>query len=156
MFGGGMRQAGIIAAGALYAIEHHIERLADDHANAKRLALALADMPDLSIDPDTVETNIVYFEVESLPASIAKSPVAKAAIAKTPIVKAAGSVPGAPAPTPAKLLCDALKDEGVWILPVGPKRIRAVTHLDVSPDDIDQAISVLRNALTAPCTRAVC
>jgi threonine aldolase len=63
MFGGGMRQAGIIAAGALYALEHNIERLAEDHANARRLAEALADMPGISIDPGQVETNIVYFAV---------------------------------------------------------------------------------------------
>ena len=64
MFGGGMRQAGMIAAGALYALEHNVERLAEDHANAKRLADAIAQMNGLSIDVSTVETNIVYFEVE--------------------------------------------------------------------------------------------
>ncbi|MGB2986352.1 MAG: GntG family PLP-dependent aldolase, partial [Phycisphaerae bacterium] len=63
MFGGGMRQAGIIAAGALYALEHNVDRLAEDHANAKRLATALASMPGISIDPNTVETNIVYIDV---------------------------------------------------------------------------------------------
>ncbi len=63
MFGGGMRQVGIVAAGALYALDHHVDRLAEDHANAKRLAEAIAEMPHLSIDPATVETNIVYFEV---------------------------------------------------------------------------------------------
>ena len=63
MLGGGMRQAGIIAAGALYALEHNVDRLAKDHANAKRLAEALADMPGASIDPTTVETNIVFFDV---------------------------------------------------------------------------------------------
>jgi threonine aldolase len=144
MFGGGMRQAGIIAAGALYALQHNIERLADDHANAKRLALALADMPGLSIDPDTVETNIVYFEVESLPASIAK-----AEVARTSATTAARSTTGPPAATPAKFLCDGLKAEGVWILPVGPKRIRAVTHLDVTEADIDAAIETFRTTLSA-------
>ncbi len=63
MFGGGMRQAGIIAAAALYALDHHVERLAEDHANAKRLGEAIAEMKGLSIDVSTVETNIVYFEV---------------------------------------------------------------------------------------------
>jgi threonine aldolase len=65
MFGGGMRQAGILAAAAEYALEHHVERLADDHANAKRLAHALAKMPAVSIDPASVETNILYFDVDS-------------------------------------------------------------------------------------------
>lgn len=64
MFGGGMRQAGIIAAGALYALEHNVERLAEDHAHAKRLAEALAEMPHVSIDPASVETNIVFFFVD--------------------------------------------------------------------------------------------
>ncbi len=63
MFGGGMRQGGIIAAGALYAIEHHIDRLVEDHAHAKRLAEALAEMPGVSIDVSAVETNLVYFDV---------------------------------------------------------------------------------------------
>ncbi len=58
-FGGGMRQAGIIAAGALHALRHHRERLAEDHARARRLARALADLPAFAIDPQETETNIV-------------------------------------------------------------------------------------------------
>ncbi|MBI2302483.1 MAG: threonine aldolase family protein, partial [Armatimonadetes bacterium] len=61
MYGGGMRQAGILAAGALHAIEHHGERLADDHANARRLAEGLAALPGVELDPAAVETNIVIF-----------------------------------------------------------------------------------------------
>jgi threonine aldolase len=64
MFGGGMRQAGILAAAAAYALEHNVERLADDHANAKKLARALAQMPGMSIEPGSVETNILYFDVD--------------------------------------------------------------------------------------------
>ncbi|HNQ24447.1 MAG TPA: GntG family PLP-dependent aldolase [Phycisphaerae bacterium] len=64
MFGGGMRQAGIIAAGALYALEHHIPRLAEDHARAERLATALAELPGVRLDPPTVESNIVIFELD--------------------------------------------------------------------------------------------
>jgi threonine aldolase len=63
MLGGAMRQAGIVAAGALYALEHHVERLAEDHANARVLAEGLAELPRVSIDPSAVETNIVIFEV---------------------------------------------------------------------------------------------
>ena len=63
MFGGGMRQAGIIAAGALYALQHQRDRLADDHENAQRLAQRLQGMKNVVIDPTTVETNIVNFEV---------------------------------------------------------------------------------------------
>ena len=62
--GGGMRQAGIIAAGALYALEHHIDRLAEDHANARILADAVRATPGLKLDPDIVDTNIVIFEVD--------------------------------------------------------------------------------------------
>ncbi len=62
--GGGMRQAGVIAAGALYALEHHIERLAEDHQNARLLARGLARVPGIRIDPDAVESNLVFFEVD--------------------------------------------------------------------------------------------
>ena len=116
MFGGGMRQAGIIAAGALYALEHNIGRLAEDHAGARRLAEAIAEMPGVSIDPSTVETNIVYFMVD----------------------EAVGS---------AADLCEALREQHVWMLPVAPQRVRAVTHLDVSPADIGRAITALYGIL---------
>src|SRR6058998_2121433 len=61
--GGAMRQAGIIAAGGVYALRHHVKRLADDHVNAKRLAEGLATLPGVSLDPATVETNIVFFDL---------------------------------------------------------------------------------------------
>jgi threonine aldolase len=118
MFGGGMRQGGIIAAGALYALEHHVDRLAEDHANARRLAEAVAQMPGVSIDVDSVETNIVYFNVDA----------------------ATGT---------AKALCDRLYEAGVWMLPIGPQRVRAVTHLDVDASGIDRAIEVLDRTLGA-------
>jgi threonine aldolase len=63
MFGGGMRQVGIIAAAGHYALDHHIERLKEDHRNAKRLAIGLKEMKGVSIHPDHVETNIVIFDV---------------------------------------------------------------------------------------------
>jgi len=64
MFGGGMRQAGVIAAGALFALEHHRTRLAEDHANARALADGLARLPHVELDRATVETNIVLFKVK--------------------------------------------------------------------------------------------
>lgn len=64
LFGGGMRQAGILAAGALYALEHNIARLAQDHALAQVLATAVRNTPGLSLRPETVETNIVIFRVD--------------------------------------------------------------------------------------------
>jgi threonine aldolase len=61
--GGSMRQSGIIAAGALYALDNHWNRLADDHGNARRLAEGLAEIKGLRLDPASIETNIVYFDV---------------------------------------------------------------------------------------------
>jgi threonine aldolase len=61
--GGAMRQAGIVAAAAIHALDHHIERLADDHTRARRLAEGLAELPAVTIDASSVETNIVIFEV---------------------------------------------------------------------------------------------
>ncbi len=63
MFGGGMRQVGIIAAAGIYALDHHLERLKEDHQNAKRLAVSLKEFKGVSIDPKHVETNIVIFDV---------------------------------------------------------------------------------------------
>jgi threonine aldolase len=63
LLGGGMRQAGVIAAAGIYALEHMVERLADDHANAWLLARGLAELPMIDLDPDSIETNIVIFGV---------------------------------------------------------------------------------------------
>ena len=63
MLGGAMRQSGIVAAAGLYALDHHVERLADDHARARRLAEGLAALPGVELDPATVQTNIVIFAV---------------------------------------------------------------------------------------------
>ncbi|MEN8239597.1 MAG: GntG family PLP-dependent aldolase [Actinomycetota bacterium] len=64
MFGGGMRQSGLIAAGAIYALENNRERLADDHANARSFAEAVADVDGITVDLDAVQTNIVYLSVD--------------------------------------------------------------------------------------------
>ncbi len=64
LYGGGMRQAGVIAAAALYAIENHIERLAEDHRNAQVIAQAINDTPGLSLHPSEVETNLIWFHVD--------------------------------------------------------------------------------------------
>ncbi len=66
LLGGSMRQTGIVAAGALYALENNIERLADDHANAKRLFAAIAEMPHVIMDPAGVDTNLVFFELDGV------------------------------------------------------------------------------------------
>ncbi len=64
MFGGGFRQAGMMAAGALYAVQSHRDRLAEDHETAARLATGLAEIPGIGIDPSDVDTNIVYFLID--------------------------------------------------------------------------------------------
>ena len=108
--GGAMRQAGIIAAGALYALEHHIERLAEDHANAKALAEGLADIPGVTLDPGEVETNIVMLEVSE----------------------------------PASAVLGRLLEQGVRVSQPGPHRLRAVTHLDISRRDVEEAVGIAR------------
>jgi threonine aldolase len=110
--GGGMRQAGIIAAGALYALDHHIARLAEDHANARVLAEAIRATPGLRLDPETVDTNIVIYEVDP------ELGTAAAFVAR-------------------------LRDEGVWMNATAPQRVRAVTHLDVSREEIQRAAAVV-------------
>jgi threonine aldolase len=102
--GGGMRQAGIIAAAGLYALEHHVERLADDHSNAQRLAAGLENI-GFKVDPFP-ETNIVIFEVER-----------------------------------AEDFEEELLARGVLVLPLSNDQVRAVTHMDVSEADIDDALS---------------
>ena len=69
MYGGGMRQAGIIAAGASYALINHRARLAEDHANARTLAEGLSRLPGLEVDPSSVQTNIVLIRVRTMPAA---------------------------------------------------------------------------------------
>jgi threonine aldolase len=113
MFGGAMRQAGILAAAALYAIDHNVQRLAEDHENARRFAEAIAELPGVRLDPDTVETNIIIFEVDAQ----------------------LGSAPQ---------FVERLRKHDVWMLPTGPTKVRAVTHLDVSREQIDRAIEVFR------------
>ncbi len=118
MFGGAMRQAGILAAAALYALDFNVERLAEDHENARRFADALAELPGVHVDPKTVETNIVIFEIDPR----------------------LGSAPQ---------FVERLREHDVWMLPTGPNTIRAVTHLDVSREQIDRAIEVFRRLSSA-------
>jgi threonine aldolase len=63
MYGGAMRQAGVLAAAGIYALEHHVGRLKDDHENAKRLARKLQQITAISINPQHVDSNIVIFDV---------------------------------------------------------------------------------------------
>ena len=110
--GGGMRQAGVLAAAGIVALNEMVDRLAEDHANAKKLAAGLSEIPDLSIDPTRIHTNIIYFGVE-------RENLASAEF--TQQVDAAG----------------------VRMLPMGPQKVRAVTHYHITSEDIDQALSVI-------------
>ncbi len=72
MFGGAMRQAGILAAAAIHAVEHHYERLIEDHRNARTFAEGIAEIPGIKLDPKNVPTNIVIFEVDERHGSAAE------------------------------------------------------------------------------------
>jgi threonine aldolase len=115
MFGGAMRQAGIIAAGGIYALEHNVERLAEDHANAQFLAEGLAQIPGVKLVYDSVPTNILFFDVSGT----GMTPQAVERGINALGVRMGGGYDGA-------------------------KVIRAVTHLDVSRDDCAVAIDAVR------------
>lgn len=115
MLGGAMRQAGIIAAAGIYAFEHHVDRLADDHANARFLAEGLAAIPGVKLAYDTVPTNIVFFDVSGT----GKTPQEVEAGINALGVRMGGGY----------------DDASV---------IRAVTHLDVSRDDCARAVEAVR------------
>ena len=119
MLGGGMRQAGVIAAGGLYALEHNVVRLAEDHANARRLADGIASLNGIHLDRPVVETNIFYAELDR---DDDRSPQAFA---------------------------DSLKERGVIVNRPGAGRraIRFVTHIGIVATDIDRAIDIVRHAL---------
>jgi threonine aldolase len=116
-FGGAMRQAGIIAAAGVFALRHHVERLAEDHANARRLALGLAEISGLTLMPDRVKTNIVIFDVTG-------SGLSGDAFASR-----------------------TLSNHGVRFSVLGPTTVRAVTHLDIPPDGIERALVAARAAV---------
>lgn len=116
-FGGAMRQAGIIAAAGVYALHHHIDRLAEDHERARRLAEGLAALPGVMLDPSRVETNIVVFDVSRTGIS--------------------GEDFGA----------RTLASHGVRFSVLGPTTVRAVTHLDITSDGIERALEAARAAL---------
>src|SRR5438874_943475 len=113
-FGGAMRQAGIVAAAALYALDHHVDRIADDHARARRLGEGLA-AAGVHVDLEQVETNFVQIDV---------------------------------GPHRADAI-ERIKAHGVLVsTTVHRSVVRAVTHLDVSDDDVAEAIAAIPRALT--------
>lgn len=121
LFGGALRQAGMVAAAALYALENHVDRLSEDHENARRLATLLSDIDGILLNPDDIETNLIYFE----------------------IAEGLGS---------AVQLDNALADFGVRMCPLGGRRMRAVTHLDITADNIQVVATAVRKAMAAGIT----
>lgn len=114
--GGAMRQAGVIAAAGIYALENNVDRMAEDHANARFFAERIAEIPGVEIDVDRVETNLVFFDVE-----------------KTGLTAAE--------------VHDRLLKHGVRIGASSGASMRAVTHLDVSRDQLADAASALSTVL---------
>jgi threonine aldolase len=114
-FGGAMRQAGIVAAAGVYALDHNVDRLADDHARARRLGEAWADA-GLAIDLELVQTNFVQIDVAAMGLTVDE------ALARA-------------------------QAEGVRLSPTKPGVLRAVTHLDVTDDDVEVALSAVPRAL---------
>jgi len=104
VLGGGMRQAGILAAAGIFALSNNIQRLCDDHDNALALAKGLAKIDGITIDVDTVQTNIFFADIRA----------------------------------DMGLLCAFLKKKGIII--DNSNRLRMVTHLDISEQDIDDTI----------------
>lgn len=114
--GGGMRQTGVLAAAGLIALESMVERLAEDHANARTLAEGLAELPGVTCDLTRVQTNLVYFDLERI---------------------------GAPAFTEECAKRGLLAD---WS---GPKRMRFVTHYGIDAEDVQSALKVCEEVLSA-------
>ena len=120
-FGGAMRQAGIVAAACLYALDHHVERIADDHARARGLAEGLAGA-GVDVDLEQVETNFVQIDVGP---------------------DRAGAI-------------ERMKEHGVLVsTTVHPTIVRAVTHLDITEEDVGRAIDAIGAALGVKRTAGV-
>jgi threonine aldolase len=115
--GGAMRQAGIIAAAGVYALRHHVTRLAEDHDRARDLARGLAAIKGIALDLNRVETNIVLFDIRDTGL------------------------------TGDELAARTLASHGVRFSVLAPYTVRAVTHLDIPSDGITQAINAVRAAL---------
>jgi threonine aldolase len=119
MFGGGMRQAGIIAAAGLVAFDEVMPLLAEDNRRAHDLAVGLADIPAVVLDPDTVDTNIVFFSLAD------------------------------DGPMDAGSLAARLAEQGLLCHPLGGDSIRMVTHHHISDKDISRAVEITAKVLRA-------
>ncbi len=115
--GGGMRQAGVLAAAGIVALETMTDRLVEDHARARRLAAGLGSFPGVVVDPDPPPTNMVFLRL------------------------------AADGPLDARALVQALAREDILILAVAPRRIRLVLHHDVDDGGVDRAVAAFGRIL---------
>lgn len=122
LLGGGMRQAGILAAAGIVALEQMVERLAEDHDNCKRLAQGLADYPQIKLDVERVVTNILLFKVRNAQQQL---------MTDTEIIP----------------FLDRACEHGVLMGPMGGGKIRAVTHYGIEAQHIDAALVGIRRTL---------
>jgi len=113
MYGGGMRQVGIIAAAGIYAIENNFNRIAEDHRNARLLAERLSQIEGIQIETESVQTNIVVINIEKSKKDVSQ-------------------------------VIEQLKSKGVLVVSFGKNKMRAVAHLDVSRNDILEAVEKFR------------
>ncbi|MGY8960010.1 MAG: threonine aldolase family protein, partial [Alphaproteobacteria bacterium] len=114
--GGAMRQSGVIAAAGVYALDHNVDRLADDHANAKLFAEGVANLPGISVDMGSVQTNMVFFDVSGTGMTAAE-------------------------------LHQKLLSHGIRIGENDRYRMRVVTHLDVTRDQVANAAEIVRKVV---------
>lgn len=115
--GGAMRQSGVVAAAGLYALEHNVDRLAEDHANARAFAERIVDIPGLVLDPSGTETNLIFFDVSGTGLA-------------------------------AHTIIERLLEQGIRIGAENDRRMRAVTHMDVSASDVLAAADALRQVIS--------
>lgn len=126
IFGGAMRQTGILAATAIYGLENNIDKLAVDHANAKLFAKELAKIDGIVLNPDEIETNLVFFDLAD---------------------ESGAHSEGAPEVGTAARLVKELKNRDIGLIAMGKYRLRACTHLDVSESDILTAAQAISEIL---------
>lgn len=116
VLGGGMRQAGVLAAAGIVALTEMVDRLSEDHENAKVLCMGLSQIKGLRVDPERVFTNIVYID-------ITRSGLTESELA------------------------GRLETEGVRLIPVGPKRLRAVTHYHITKEDVNETLKIVSKVM---------
>jgi threonine aldolase len=127
MLGGGMRQVGILAAAGLHALEHNVERLAEDHRNARLLAEGLAGLSGIRLDPEAVQTNIVIFSLEDH-------------------VQFGGAGGGSTKDDVGRFV-DGCQKRGLLLASSGGRAIRAVTHMNVDRGQCEAAVGIIREVL---------